>query len=217
MNPRRHWLKGLAAGGLSLTMARLMAADPASLPAGVRKFKGQVLINGAAAQLGQLVQAGDTVVTGSGAEAVYVMGKDAYLLRGESTVVYSGEGPLVSSLRLISGKMLAVFGSGNKRIETPSATMGIRGTGCYIESAPDKVYFCLCYGAAELVPVTDPSQARVFETRYHDTPFYIDLKSAYALIRPAPVFNHRDYELVMLEALVGRQPPFPQKTGGSGY
>jgi hypothetical protein len=36
------------------------------------------------------------------------------------------------------------------------------------------------------------------------------------LVTAAPVIHHRDYELTMLEALVGRTPPFAGE-GSVGY
>ncbi len=32
------------------------------------------------------------------------------------------------------------------QVGTPVGTIGIRGTGFYTESAPDRTYFCTCYG-----------------------------------------------------------------------
>jgi hypothetical protein len=37
------------------------------------------------------------------------------------------------------------------------------------------------------------------------------------LIEQAPVINHTDDELIMLELLVWRQPPFVEENGGNGY
>jgi hypothetical protein len=45
-------------------------------------------------------------------------------------------------------------------------------------------------------------------TKHHDQPRYIYPKGAPRMIENAPVINHTDAELVMLEALVGRKVPF---------
>jgi len=214
---RRDVLQGVLAGGVSLQISRALAADQSAVKAGLVKMNGDVQINGKKARLGQTVAPGDTVATGPQGEAVYVMGKDAYLLRSNSTISYSGNNLVTTGLRLLTGKVLAVFGTGKKRIETASATIGIRGTGCYIESEPDKIYFCLCYGAADVVPTGDPSQARELTSNHHDQPYYIALADPQALIRPADPANHDDLELTMLEALVGRLPPFLDAQGSSGY
>ena len=45
---------------------------------------------------------------------------------------------VTNALRLLTGKMLAVFGPNNpQRIATATATIGIRGTGVYAEADPD--------------------------------------------------------------------------------
>lgn len=212
---RRRSIKALAAGGLAGWLAQALAQGAVER-SGLVKASGEVLINGKPAQAGQPVTEGDTVSTGRRAEAVYVMGKNAFLVRGDSTVSHSGEGAS-TAMRVLTGKVLSVFGSGVHRIETATATAGIRGTACYLESEPERVYFCLCYGGVELVPLADPAQVRAYQSVRHDTPFYIDKASSTGLIRPAPGINHRDFELVMLEALVGRKVPFPMNEGKSLY
>ena len=215
MKHRRTVLQGLAAGSLSAYMVQLMAMGTRPLAPGIRSLKGTVHINGAPAKEGQLVLTGDTILTGKASEAIYVMGNNAYLMREDSNVQFGSDGA-VGILRVVTGKLLAVFGPGAKRIEMPTATAGIRGTACYIETTDTQTYFCLCYGTADLSPVADPAQARTVVTKYHDSPFYISNDVSAPAIKPAPVINHRDVELTMLEALVGRKPPFADK-GVSGY
>ena len=47
-------------------------------------------------------------------------------------------------------------------------------------------------------------------TTHHDAPRYIyaHAEMPIKMIEPAPLINHTDAELIMLEALVGRRPPF---------
>ncbi len=45
-------------------------------------------------------------------------------------------------------------------------------------------------------------------TRHHEQPRYILPKGAPQMMMKAPVVNHTDAELAMLESLVGRSPPF---------
>lgn len=206
---RRTLLKGLSAlaladqtGGLSTAWAN--GTKPGGQ--GLFRITGEVRVNGQPAREGMAIKGGDTIVTGPGAEAVYVVGQDAFLQRGNSTVSLVGEA-LKGGLRVLSGKLLAVFGKGDKRIETATATIGIRGTGCYLEAEAERVYFCLCYGVAEVVPSAAPARKEVIETRYHDHPIYILADGSRSMI-PATVMNHSDAELIELEGLVGRQPPF---------
>jgi hypothetical protein len=217
MSHRRSILQTIGAISLSSFMVQVMSMGARPLTPGIRSFKGSVQVNGSSAKDGQLVLPGDTVVTGKASEVVYVIGNNAYLMREDSQVQFGSDG-MTAVLRVVTGKLLAVFGPGNKRIEMPTATVGIRGTACYIEATDAQTYFCLCYGTADITPKADPSQARTVVTRYHDTPFFIGADAASPLLKPAPVINHRDYELTMLEAMVGRLPPFVGKeSSGSIY
>jgi hypothetical protein len=94
----------------------------------------------------------------------------------------------------------------------PTATIGIRGTGCYIEAEAKTTYFCLCYGVAEVSPTADPKLTERIETKHHDHPILIHNDSAMPMMAPASVINHTDAELILLENLVGRWPPFYGKT-----
>lgn len=78
------------------------------------------------------VSSGDTFVTSTASQALYVIGQDAFLQRENSAVSFSGA--VVDVLRILSGKLLSVFAKGSKKIETVTATIGIHGTGCYIEA-----------------------------------------------------------------------------------
>ena len=114
----------------------------------------------------------------------------------------------IASVEGVIGGPGSVFGKGDKKLETATATIGIRGTGCYIESEEARVYFCLCYGVAEVVPTADPSRMERIETKHHDHPIYIHKGSAMPALVDASVMNHNDAELELLESLVGRRPPF---------
>ncbi len=230
MSPRRTLLKLLAAAGvlgpagLSGLIRDALAAGNNPVPPGLHKATGEVRINGQPARPGMLVQPGDTVSTGPGAEAIYVIGQDAYLQRDRSTVSFAAEGGK-QLMRVVTGKILSVFGKGPRDIRVSTATLGIRGTGCYIEDQPAKVdaggtvrapaqtYFCLCYGTVDLLPTAIPEQREVYTTAYHDKPMIIYDDPAMAkCMAPAAVVNHTDAELVLLENLVGRWPPFGNRS-----
>lgn len=202
---RRLMLKAMAGIPLGCTlMAPLLAAG--NRPPGMQRVRGKVEINGQPAREGMRILPGDTVSTGADGEAVYVIGQDAYLQRNGSSVRFSDD-PLKAGLRVLNGRLMAVFGKGSQQLETATATIGIRGTGCYIESSPERVYFCLCYGTADIVPAADPTGQQRITTRHHDQPMYILPDGQRAMV-PADMENHTDDELMMLEALVGREPPF---------
>ena len=153
----------------------------------------------------------DTVVTGPGSEAIYVVGQDAFLQRDNSTVSIGAEAAR-NTMRVLTGKLLSVFGKGEKLVQTKTATIGIRGTGCYIEAEEKRMYICLCYGVADYTPHIAPDKAQRVTTNHHEHPVWISGESASEPITTAPMINHTDAELTLLESLVGRMPPFAGKT-----
>lgn len=208
MKPRRGFLQLALLGGLPSGL--LWAAGTRPQPPGLRRVRGDVRVNGEPAQEGRLVLPGDVVTTGADGEAVYVLGIDAHLLRANTEVRHEPQGT-PGLLQIVQGKILSVFGPGAKRLETQAAIIGIRGTGCYIEVAPQQTYFCLCYGRAEVVPTAEPSRAFEMVTKYHDRPYLLSTTPGVAPLRDAPVINHTDAELILLEELKGRRPPFMQQ------
>jgi hypothetical protein len=176
---------------------------------GVSRMRGEVLINGRKASSGSAVAPGDTVRTGPKSYATFVVGEDAFLVRGQTEVELGGVERLVNLVRIVTGSLLSVYSKGPERtLRTSTATIGIRGTGAYLEASPQRTYFCVCYGVAELVPVAAPGQTELLRTLHHDQPRFVYPAGRDRVVERAPVINHRDAELVLLESLVGREPPF---------
>ena len=215
---RRAWLKRMAAGGVALAsgMAHLRRALAlGGVQPGVARVQGDARVNGKPAERGMEVKPGDVVTTGRDAELVVVVGRDAFLVRAQSRIELSGDVSrlLVASLRVLSGALLSVFEPGKKKqIRTATASIGIRGTGVYVELDGARTYVCTCYGEAELTPVDEPGSAETVRTRHHDDPRYIYPKGMPRMIEKAPVINHTDAELILLESLVGRKVPFDPKS-----
>lgn len=211
---RRTWLARVALGGAgaALGVARLREALAAgAVEKGIYRLQGAVLVNNIAAQRGMEVKPGDAITTGRDADLVFVVSRDAFLVRGDSRIELAGRAAdlVVSGLRIVTGALLSVFApGGQKRILSPTASMGIRGTGIYVEVEAIRTYVCTCYGEADLVPVDDPRQAETVRTTHHDHPRYIYRKGMPQMVEKAPVVNHTDAELILLENLVGREPPF---------
>ncbi|MEW6164293.1 MAG: hypothetical protein AB1642_04445 [Pseudomonadota bacterium] len=218
---RRQLLRQLAAAGLFSAggamgfLQRALAAGANPVPPGLHKLKGAVTVNGQPAREGQLILPGDTVATPPDGEAIYVIGDNAFLQRGGSQVSFGtqlGKGA-ADFMRVLSGRILSVFGRGDKTLRFATATIGIRGTACYIEEGVKaETYFCLCYGSALVTPTAAPHEAETITTSHHDHPLWIsdDMKMPSMMVT-APVVNHTDIELEMLENLVGRWPPFHGK------
>jgi hypothetical protein len=224
-DPRRAFLlKALAAGllgagGISGAAAQLFGRRPQKLPAGqsVYESSGSVSVNGQAAGANSRIAAGDRIETGPGAQIIFVVGMDAFILRENSRLELGGSNFLVSAARLATGALLSVFGKGTpKRFATPASTIGIRGTGLYVESRPDLSYVCNCYGEIEIAAADDPNVTERIVSRHHDAPRYVLKAGAARRIQPAPFINHSDLELTLIEALVGRTPPFSLFDEGYG-
>jgi hypothetical protein len=195
-------------GGIGGLISRALAQGEVATT-GVHKYRGRVLINDRPAAAGMPVKPGDTVTTGAKSYVTFVVGQDAFLLRGNSKLELGGSGVLVNLARIVTGKLLSVYGKGTPRtLHGTTATIGIRGTGAYMEVSRERNYFCLCYGEAEIVPTADAHAAEIVKTIHHDAPRFIYAAGKARIIERAPVINHKDEELILLESLVGRVPPF---------
>ncbi len=202
---RRRALLALAAG-VGLHPALRVALAQTSATQGLRTAAGAVRVNGKPAGPEALIRPGDTIEVGKDAVASFVVGQDAFLMRSNSRAELAGSGALIAAVQLVTGGLLAVFGGGEHRLTTATATIGIRGTGAYMETEPWRTYFCLCYGTAE-VATTQGGARESYSTQHHDAPRYIYGDGRKQAIVPASVSNHTDAELILLESLVGRTPP----------
>lgn len=196
--------------------AQAFGSRPTKLPEGQSIFRlsGTVTVNGEAATLKTPIRPGDTVVTGENSEVVFVVGGHSMIIRENSNCVIEGDvkaaqSIILTGLRIITGKCLTVSRDSKIQVSTTTATIGIRGTGWYAEAEPDQTYFCTCYGVAEIATADDPSISETVIAKQHDRPLYISRAGAGGeRIRNAPFINHTDQELTLIEALVGRTPPF---------
>ena len=184
-------------------------------------MRGQVSVNGQAATMDTFITARDKVETGAKSHVIFVVGKDAFILRSNGSLQLEPDpapAPDVSDkvketsvgvMRMLTGKLLSVFGKRKHRITTAVATIGIRGTGVYVESDPEESYVCTCYGTTDLSAINEPGSSETIVSTHHSAPRYISARgSAGKLIQPAPFKNHDDEELLLIETLVGRTTPF---------
>ena len=177
-------------------------------------LEGDVRVNGRQADLSTRIRGGDVVSTKQDSEVIFAVGSDSFILRSNSEMEIEGGGFFINSLRMLTGSVLSVFGKRNNQqqqltMRSTTATIGIRGTGLYMESEPGQTYLCLCYGQVGLYSNKDPNDSELITATHHDAPKYIsDRKVRDTHIRPAPFKNHTDAELKLLEAIVGREVPF---------
>lgn len=219
-----HWL--LAGSTLGLVPFPVLVKTAAAMgrlgyEPEMKRVRGDVRLNGKPAQVGTPVNYGDIVETGTPAMAVFVLGKSVFLVRDNTRIELPAapEKSLAEKagqvVNLTRGKVLTVLRQSRARFVTPTAVAGIRGTGIYLEAEPDKTYVCLCYGQAGLGSAVTGGTLETVKTRHHESPRYIyrQPQADGKLIAKAPVINHTDAELIMLEAMVGRKPPFAGDEG----
>jgi hypothetical protein len=206
---------GITGASVLPALVHAMGKIPKELVAGksIYDMRGTVFVDGKLANENTYISANSLVETGRNSYVVFVIGFDAHILRDNSRVQFSGKDNFEESLRLATGKLLSVFGarSGGQthQVQTSTATIGIRGTGLYVESEEDLSYACTCYGHVNIVADSDPSSQETIVATHHDAPRYISKDGKYGgLITPAPMKNHTDEELMLIEQLVGRKPAF---------
>ncbi len=226
-DPRREFLiNALGLGvlaGVNTTglfqASHALGKVPPKLPAGrsIYKLKGLVTVDGKIADINTLISPNSLVKTGSNSEVIFVVASDAFILRSNSQLEMGGSGLLVEGMRILSGKILSVFGKreNTHSITTATATIGIRGTGIYVESDPGISYVCTCYGRTQISANANPNVTLDISAERHDQPVYVlPAGSDKKLILPAPIINHTDTELALIEELVGRTTPFSVSKGG---
>ena len=224
-DPRRAFLVralslGWLAGGagwqldaLAGPLTDVFGALPARLPTGRSIFRidGQVWVDGKPATRDTVIGDDAHIRTADDASMVGVVGQDALILRGRSELQLSGARTAKRVFRLVTGAMLAVFGRREQTldIQTPTATIGIRGTGVYTEADEEKTYVCTCYGRTSIGAADDPAISETVTAQHHDAPRWVLARPQNGRrIIPAAFQWHTDLELMTLEALVGRQVPF---------
>ena len=216
-------LKFLSFGGVMGTIVFLL--NSCTLPASMRQITGEVFINGRRIRPDQLkgtdgvlVENDASISTGSAGSAVFVIGRDAFLIRGNSRLelnpTLDRKQNEISGFSLRSGAILSVFAGKKRTLRTVTAVIGIKGTGVYLEADSEKTYVCTCYGTSHLQVKDAPEISETVTTSHHDQPRFI--YSGEKRIEQAPVINHSDQELILLEKLVGRIPPFVKPNRNDG-
>lgn len=174
----------------------------------IHVLEGLVYINNRPATTASRIHIGDHIVVAYGGKLVMSIGSDAYLLREGTALEIKGHDNLVaSSLRLLTGSLLGVFGKRSKttHIVTNTATIGIRGTAVYASAEPHRLYTCTCYGHTDLRIGQHVEQIIATHHNAHEVaPDDAGVMSMHAM----EVIGHTDDELRMLEGYVGRKPLF---------
>jgi hypothetical protein len=217
----RHFLQGrtdrellwfrrrsLLAAAAAWTGLGGFAAAHAQRRGNIVELQGDATLNGARLRPDDVIQTGDRVQTGPGANLVFVLGDAAFLVRQDSQLAVERGTTLntVSVLRLITGAVASVWARGpSRQVVTPTLTAGIRGTGVYAEvlaREDGRSYFCNCYGT---VTVSAGGDRTLSQSEYHQS-FYGEREPrAGRWLTPAGAINHSDEELEFLARLAGER------------
>lgn len=208
---RRAWvLSALAAGLFAVpTFRHALAADGGGRS--IHRLRGVVLVNDSPATPATVIRSGDHIETGADGEIVFTVADDAFILRRNARLELTppaGDDRLVEGLRVVTGALLSVFARRPHRITAAVATIGIRGTGVYVEVDEDHDYVCTCYGVTEIATADDPASTATVEAGHHEARYVFKTGDSGQRIREAPFKNHTDAELTLIESLVGRVPAF---------
>ncbi|HEX2199629.1 MAG TPA: hypothetical protein VHG88_13565 [Burkholderiales bacterium] len=170
----------------------------------VHELSGQVLLNGRPMTRNSVIQPGQTVTTGGDGRVWFTVAGDAFFLRpgSELRLSPSVRESVVEALRLVTGALGATFRRGAQRsVIAQTVTIGIRGTGIYVETTDNSTYACTCFGATELDTNLDNASVRA----QHHAARWVHRDRR---IIEAAMENHTDEEMSRLERLAGRPYPF---------
>ena len=199
---RRDFLVASAVlGGAVLLPVAAHAAD-------MLRLEGSVFVNGKRATRKTRIAPGDTLETGAGGQAVFAIGKDAFLVRERTHVTFDKgqQSNVITGMRMVTGALLAAFDKGLRRVRTATITAQLKGTGVYIEAGAEQTYFCTCYGEVDLGDKLG-KEHKLVVSGYH-TPNVVYAQAVDGrMMASAELRHHTDEELIMLERLVGRTSP----------
>ena len=205
MTTRRKFLGGAAA----MAGALLPLPGAAQAYGVVHELSGEVFLNGYRMAGNSALRVGHTVTTGRDGSLWFSLGGDAYFLRpGSELRLQSSDPPdaLIDLLRLVTGALGATFGRGTRRtVIARTATIGIRGTGIYVEATPGETYACTCFGSTEL---RSTATGTMMESIPLTTARHVARRISRDAVVPAPFERHTNEEMARLERLAGRPYPF---------
>lgn len=204
-----HRRRGFLQAAAAWTALGGFTAAQAQQRSNIVELTGDAQINGTPLTPQHVIQTGDQIQTGPGANLVFVLGNASFQVRQNTRMGVERGDTLnfVSVLRLISGAVGSVWGKGaSRQVATPTATIGIRGTGVYTEVFPEqdnRTYFCNCYGT---VDVAGGNENMVSTADYHQS-FWIAAQPTPEgrYVRPAAAINHTDEELEFLARLIDQR------------
>lgn len=206
MTSRRHFLATLG------VLLPLPAAAQTSWGV-VHQLVGDVTLDSVPLTRNGALQAGQTIRTGADGRVWFSIGSDAYFLRPNSRLRLDASKqrePIIDLVRLFAGALGATFRPGAPRqLTAPTVTIGIRGTGIYLDTSPEMTYFCTCFGETEMAAPDGSLVGSVIATAERHQARRMQRDGTGAMrMAAAGMEGHTSEEMAQLETLVGRPNPF---------
>jgi hypothetical protein len=175
----------------------------------VHELSGEVMLNGQPMARNSAITAGQRITTGASGRVWFTIAGDAYFVRPGSELRLEpafGRETLFNVLRLVSGALGATFRPGARRtVHAQTVTIGVRGTGIYLETTPAETYACTCFGSTELMA---PGSGSMMQAVAVTAESHVARRIAGTRVEAAPFERHTNEEISRLERLVGRPNPF---------
>jgi hypothetical protein len=207
---------------LAASVALVLGAAPLTVAAApaprgtVVFFEGAVLINGAAAEIGEALGAVTLVETGPGASCEIVFDKKNAVRvsqNAEASLDFSGivkevtlkKGGLTSVLR----KLGKVAGKDTFRVLTATAVAGVRGTSFCAWVDENTTYVCACNGTVRTIDAKG-SNEQLLSAAHHTAREYTRNGEAIGLTQ-AGVEHHSDASVESLAARIGEKLDWTRK------
>jgi len=160
------------------------------------------------------IEGGQAVRTGADGRVWFSVAGDSYFLRPGSRLELRQRDwreSFIDALRLVTGAMGATFRTGAPRsVIAQTVTIGIRGTGVYVETSATQTYACTCFGITEMYSAAGGAmmeQVRVSTQNHQARRIYRDPSMGMRIVQ-APFERHTNEEISRLERQVGRPNPF---------
>ncbi len=151
-----------------------------------------------------LVENDASISTGSAGSAVFVIGRDAFLIRGNNKLelnpTLDSKQNEISGFSLRSGAILSVFAGNKRTLRTVTAVIESRELESILWMIMIKLA-CVPVNGLPILQVKDVLEIiESVTTSHHDQPRFIYYGEK--RIEQVPVINHSDQKLILFENLV---------------
>jgi FecR protein len=178
-------------------------------------LEGDVFINGTRADFGSKVKDGDLINTGINSSCEIIFGQgNIFHLEQETIIEIKWTDNRISikkgALGAVFSKLKNVLPKGEiLKLDSPSATAGVRGTSFYIRVEDEKnTYICTCNGSLELSAGNKSIQTN---TQYHKA-YRFTTEGSVSTVLSAGLLYHQDEDMDKLASKIGTTIPWEKSS-----